>query len=567
MTTGPFNGVLRDLRRAALLRDAAGMTDDQLLGRFLDDREEAAFEALVRRHGPMVLGVCRRVLRNGHDAEDAFQATFLVLMRKAGSVTKCEVLGAWLYGVAYRIAVRAKVTASRRRTKERQVSEMAQPGAADDGPCDDLEPLLDQEVSRLPAKYRVPLVLCELEGKSRKDAARQLGLREGTLSSRLARARVLLRQRLTDRGVALGAGALGVALAPSAVRASLPPALVASTVRAAAAFGTGSAAAGVVSVRAAALAHGALKALLAAGLLGAGAGVRTYRETSGGQQAPRAAVSHGAEPLARADEPARAERAPPAPPEAAADDLHPSAEAPPPEPDEMPPEITSPPAELLCDPFFKKHASAKGLPVLSSDKVSDQALHEAVYLINHVLSGRPDLRDALVGEDLRFVVMHESEKTTDLPGQRDLRPKGSWDRVRGLGDRLPNCGEENLLRLPGDRYPGKSVLIHQVAYAVCVRGHDALGEDFRPRLKRLYRSATDKGLWKGTRAAGNPADYWSEAVASYFDANRVRVRADGKTQTVNTREQLEAYDPELFRLIDEVFRKPKWRYQPPDGRK
>ena len=153
-------------------------------------KDEAAFEALVRRHGPMVLGVCRRVLRNHHDAEDAFQATFLVLVRKAASIVPREMVANWLYGVAYRTALKARSMIARQRVRERQVTEMPEPEAAEPDDCwRDLQPLLDQELSRLPDKYRVPIVLCDLEGKTGKEAARQLGWPEGTVASRLARGR------------------------------------------------------------------------------------------------------------------------------------------------------------------------------------------------------------------------------------------------------------------------------------------------------------------------------------------------------------------------------------------
>src|SRR5262249_44481771 len=159
----------------------------------------------------MVLGVCRRVLGNAHDAEDAFQATFLVLVKKAPAVVPRELVGPWLYGVAYRTALKARALAARRREIERQVTAMppqAPPPAAGLA----LGPLPDRDLSRLPEKHRLPLVLCGLEGKSKREAARQLNLPEGTLSSRLARAREALRGRLARRGVTLAAGALAEAL-------------------------------------------------------------------------------------------------------------------------------------------------------------------------------------------------------------------------------------------------------------------------------------------------------------------------------------------------------------------
>src|SRR5262249_44075451 len=153
------SGVLPHVRRAALLQDGGGMTDGQLLECFLARREEAAFEALVRRHGPMVLGVCRRVLRNAHDAEDAFQATFLVLVRKAASLLPREAVGNWLYGVAYHTALKARAAALRRRAKEAQVRAMSPREARPEDAGQEWRPLLDHELSRLPDKYREPVVL------------------------------------------------------------------------------------------------------------------------------------------------------------------------------------------------------------------------------------------------------------------------------------------------------------------------------------------------------------------------------------------------------------------------
>src|SRR5262249_14892382 len=154
----------------------------ELLGRYLQRRDGDAFEALLARHGPMVLGVCRRLLGSAADAEDAFQATFLVLVRKAASIVPREQVGNWLYGVAYRTATSAKVMTDRRGAKERAA---ARPEAREEHAPTDLGPLLDEELNRLPDKYRTPVVLCDLEGATRREAARRLGWPEGTLSTRL----------------------------------------------------------------------------------------------------------------------------------------------------------------------------------------------------------------------------------------------------------------------------------------------------------------------------------------------------------------------------------------------
>jgi RNA polymerase sigma factor (sigma-70 family) len=221
---------LAQLRSAVRNPDGGGLTDGQLLARFVADRDEAAFAALVRRHGPMVLRVCSRILGNADDAEDAFQATFLVLVRKAASVVKRDAVAGFLYGVAYRTAVRLKGRLAKRRALEWQVDQMPHP-LVPPAEAPDWRPLLDRELSRLSETYRAPVILCDLEGKTRREAARRLGLAEGTLSSRLARARRLLARRLTKYGLAISGGALAVSLSEGAASAAVPPTLAAATVQ------------------------------------------------------------------------------------------------------------------------------------------------------------------------------------------------------------------------------------------------------------------------------------------------------------------------------------------------
>jgi RNA polymerase sigma factor (sigma-70 family) len=257
-----MNEIVRHLRAAALRQDGAGMTDGQLLGRFIEQWDENAVAALVRRHAPMVWGVCRRVLGNPHDAEDAFQATFLVLVRKAASVRQREQVGNWLYGVANQTALKARALRAKRRTRERQVADMPNIEAPHQDESRDLQTFLDQELSRLPDKYRVAIVLCDLEGKTRKETARQLGLPEGTLAGRLTRGRTLLAKRLAQRGIALSGGALAAALSQGAAPACVPAAVMISTIRAATLVAAGQAAAGLVSARVVALTEGVLKAML-----------------------------------------------------------------------------------------------------------------------------------------------------------------------------------------------------------------------------------------------------------------------------------------------------------------
>jgi RNA polymerase sigma factor (sigma-70 family) len=241
----------------AALRDR-DLTDGQLLERFIARREEAAFEALVQRHGPMVLGVCRRVLGNHHDAEDAFQATFLILARKAASLGSREAVGNYLYGVAYRTARRAHAMNVRRREKERRAVPSG-PARSPDEAWQELRPILDAELNRLPDAYRLAVVLCDLEGRSRKEVAQQLRIPEGTLSSRLATARKRLAERLSRRGLALGGG-IATLLAGRTAEA-MPPPLVNATVRAGLHVGAGHAATAVVSGQVTALTEGVLTAM------------------------------------------------------------------------------------------------------------------------------------------------------------------------------------------------------------------------------------------------------------------------------------------------------------------
>jgi RNA polymerase sigma factor (sigma-70 family) len=262
MATSQLSEVILHLRRTVLLRDGAGLTDGQLLTDYISRRDEAALAALVHRHGPMVWGVCRRVLHDYHDAEDAFQATFLVLVRRAASVASRELLANWLYGVAHQTALKARATVAKRKERERQVTEMPEPAVAESDLWRDLQPLLDDELSRLPDKYRSVFVLCELEGKTRKEAARQLGCPEGTVGGWLARARVMLAKRLTKRGGALSGGVFAAVLSQKA-GAGVPSSLVSSTIKAANLLAAGQAATtGAISVKVAALTEGVLKSML-----------------------------------------------------------------------------------------------------------------------------------------------------------------------------------------------------------------------------------------------------------------------------------------------------------------
>lgn len=255
-TTGRMHGVMRRLWRSALAE--APMSDGDLLERYLARRDESAFAALVERHGAMVLGVCRRVLGHAHDADDAFQATFLVLVRKASSIRPRERVGPWLYGVAVRTALKAKAMNLRRRAKQQSLADV--PGPAPPAHADWIA-LLDQEVQRLPDKYRLPIVLCDLEGKTRKQAARQLGWPEGTVATRLQHGRALVHKRLARHGLPVAAGAVPFVWSQAVSASSVAAPLAASTIKAASLFASGNAA-GLIPLNILALAQGVLQAMV-----------------------------------------------------------------------------------------------------------------------------------------------------------------------------------------------------------------------------------------------------------------------------------------------------------------
>jgi RNA polymerase sigma factor (sigma-70 family) len=255
--------VVRDLQTLFGIGVMGALSDGQLLDRFVERREGAVFEAIVCRHGPMVWGVCRRVLRDHHDAEDAFQATFLILARKAASIMPREKLGNWLYGVAYRTAMKARTKRTKRRGREGQAPNMPEPMSVPDDLRDELAESLDRELSRLPEKYRIPIVLCDLEGGTHKEAASQLGWPIGTVSSRLSRARSKLARRLSRRGVSLSSGSMAVLLTADSASADALTKLIGPTSRAASLVAAGRAATtGIVSAEVAALAEGVIKAMM-----------------------------------------------------------------------------------------------------------------------------------------------------------------------------------------------------------------------------------------------------------------------------------------------------------------
>jgi RNA polymerase sigma factor (sigma-70 family) len=308
MASGLPQDVLQHLR-GLVVPEGAGVTDGELLNAFVHQRDEAALAALVKRHGSMVWGVCRRLLRSHHDAEDAFQATFLVLVRKAAAIRDRKAVANWLYGVAHQTAVRLRALAAKRRGREHQVKDMPEPAAEESDRADDLRSLLDRELSCLPDKYRTLIVLCDLEGKTRKEVAGLLCCPEGTVAGRLARARSMLANRLTRHGPVITGGALAAVLAEEAA-ASAPVAVLSSTVEAVRLFAAGQAAGtGGLSVQAVALADGVLKAmllaklkiasvvLLAVAVVGAGAIVLAQRVPA--QRPPDSTAKEIREPLDR----------------------------------------------------------------------------------------------------------------------------------------------------------------------------------------------------------------------------------------------------------------------------
>jgi RNA polymerase sigma factor (sigma-70 family) len=314
MTQARLRPVVRHLRHLAGATPLHQRTDAELLQRFLADREEAAFGALVERHGRLVLGVCRQVLRHEQDAEDAFQATFLVLARQAASIRRTEAVGSWLYRVAHRIATKAGTAMARRRIHERRTDPIAAREPSAEASWREVQAVLREEVDHLPEKYRAPFVLCCLEGRSGAEAARHLGWKEGTVTGRLTIARRRLQGQLARRGITLAAVLAGLALVREA-NATPPRMLVNHTVQAAVQVAECGLAAGVASENVLTLAKNAALSstvgkvrlatvlLFAAGVLAAGAEALTQPEAPAqppppaGEQAARTATSPAPAPV------------------------------------------------------------------------------------------------------------------------------------------------------------------------------------------------------------------------------------------------------------------------------
>jgi cyclophilin family peptidyl-prolyl cis-trans isomerase len=232
-------------------------------------------------------------------------------------------------------------------------------------------------------------------------------------------------------------------------------------------------------------------------------------------------------------------------------------------------EVLSPIPEAIrtkfkLDPFYQKCVLVGSLPVVGSIKPSDYALKEAAHIIQQMVSQRPEILSALSTNGVKLVVMAHDEYTTDLPEQKDMQPKVYWDaRARGLGGKTCSCAEENLLGFPGDPYATENILIHEFAHVIHGEAMRSLDHSFDSRLVKAYRSAMERGRWKGTYAALNPGEYWAESVQNWFDNNR---HDDALHNHVHTRAGLKEYDPEAARLCAEVFGDLPWRYQKPEFR-
>ena len=318
MPDGQLRAVIGQLRRIVGSQGGASLTDAQLLDAFVKHNDETAFEVLVWRHGTMVFNLCKRILHDIHEAEDAFQATFLVFVRKAGSIGKAEAIGSWLYKVACRVAYRAAAR-SAKQPRHESPDNLPAPDAADDVLWRDLRPVLDEEINRLPERYRAPFVLCYLEGHTNEEAAELLGCPKGTILSRLSRGRDKLRSRLTRRGVVLSAAWLATQLSVSAASAAVPSALVGTTVQAAIPFLAGNTAAGLVSTSVATLTEGVLHAMfitkiklvaaavLTLAILGTGAGSIAHwasaRSATGPQTVAQNRPQQSVQPVAQESQP------------------------------------------------------------------------------------------------------------------------------------------------------------------------------------------------------------------------------------------------------------------------
>ena len=330
VSTEPLGDAIRRLGRSTGLQAPLAQTDSQLLERFVARRDEPAFAALMVRHGPMVLCLCRQMLRDAQEAEDAFQAAFLVLVRNARTIRKRPSLGSWLYGVAYKVAARLRGRAERRRTQERSGLDLTDIPAAGEPVAPDLRFVLHEEIRRLPDKYRMPIILCYLDGKTNEEAAQTLRWPVGTVKARLSRARDMLRLRLARRGLGAETAWLSDEPAPSVARntaSAVPLFLLESTVRAAMRLAGQGVVGGLATARAIGLAKAVAAAMqlaklkatavvvLAACVVGAGTTSLSYlspHEAGMASDAAPTAQPTAAAPAAPADEARKDPKSPPA---------------------------------------------------------------------------------------------------------------------------------------------------------------------------------------------------------------------------------------------------------------
>jgi len=225
-------------------------------------------------------------------------------------------------------------------------------------------------------------------------------------------------------------------------------------------------------------------------------------------------------------------------------------------------------AEFELAPFYQKSVILGSFPIVGSANVSDEALLEAAWILRQMVPGRQDILDAMADQHVRLVVMAWNEFTTDVPEHAHLEPAVYWDRrARGLGSTpeapAVSCAEENLLAFPGDPYENENILIHEFAHAMHEMGLNRVDPSFEERLREAWEGAKEQGLWRGTYAITNPGEYWAEAVQSWFDDNR---QNDALHNKVNTRAELEEYDPALAAMCAEVFGDGEWRYRKPRER-
>ncbi len=452
-----MNAASRDLQTLFDDGTLGQFSDGQILERFVASREEPAFGELVRRYGTMVWGVCRRVLFDHHDAEDAFQATFLVLARKAATVAPPERVGDWLHGVASQVAIRVRASTARQRGRERQVQPMPEPAAPDRADWDGLQLLIDEEIRRLPENYRVPIVLCELEGKTHGEAARLLGWPIGTVSGRLSRARKLLAERLTRRGVTLSAGVLATLFPRNADAAAAPATLVKSTITAAIGFAAGDiATGGLVSTRVASLVQGTLKMMLIARLkaawpviLALGSLVCVCGLLMGG---------HADEPQ-RAQAPAAVQ---PSPPRA-------------PAPSPPLPRVYTHPITVTGRAFDPDGKPVAGATVYL---ISRRADYKRIAETRTDADGRYAFRDALLPIQRADTVTERDSGVFQVFGQADglgfaWRPE-KWYEPR---PRLPNLPQTPDFRDPPSHYEADAPIVLDLHYTPAARFSGTIADD------------------------------------------------------------------------------------------